>query len=314
MRSTARLPSFAIPQHPETILYRYLFHQVKNQEPPRLSVFRYNHTDITGFSICCNPAPIALHAHTSNEDMSFYQSVSKYSTWIYMPLEKNERIVRIWMRARNCLNKQVALAFETDKGHTKLFGAQPTPSLLDCKWILLGTPHGEPGHFFFDDHPDGIRYLLLDSQPLVRNLSLQLPVAASPHPRFVNHDGFIWSCASVQEVVNIRVCRCSTSKRMEVVGLFFYYSDGREASVGQIRLDCLEEPQTIDRTQSLYLGFRRSGEQGPYISKIKMSTPEPDDMVDMWFEVLWSGTLEWWLSYRQCQVYQDGRRSLPTRF
>ncbi|EKJ73077.1 hypothetical protein FPSE_06690 [Fusarium pseudograminearum CS3096] len=313
-QSTAHLPSCVVPQHPEIRYRTRQFCQVPSREPPRLSVFRYNSPNITGFSICCGPAPIALHAHTSDEDLSFYQHVSEYSTWIYMPLEKNERIVRIWMRARNCLNREVALVFETDKGHTKLFGAQTTPNLLACRWILLDAPQGQPGHLFFDDNPDGIRWISLDSQPPIGTSLLHLPVASCPHPCLPNNDGFIWSSASVQDVVNMRVCRRNTRDRTEVMGLLFYYSDGKQASVGQVRLDKLDELQTIDHSQSLYLGFERSKRWAPYISKVRTSVSQLDNTVNMWFEVSWSGTLEWWLSWRQCQVYQDGRKSLPTRF
>lgn len=313
-QSTAHLPSCVVPQHPEIRYRTRQFCQVPSREPPRLSVFRYNSPNITGFSICCGPAPIALHAHTSDEDLSFYQHVSEYSTWIYMPLEKNERIVRIWMRARNCLNREVALVFETDKGHTKLFGAQTTPNLLACRWILLDAPQGQPGHLFFDDNPDGIRWISLDSQPPIGTSLLHLPVASCPHPCLPNNDGFIWSSASVQDVVNMRVCRRNTRDRTEVMGLLFYYSDGKQASVGQVRLDKLDELQTIDHSQSLYLGFERSKRWAPYIAKVRTSVSQLDNTVNMWFEVSWSGTLEWWLSWRQCQVYQDGRKSLPTRF
>lgn len=58
-------------------------------------MFKYNRPDITGFSNCCDPAPIELHANTPDEELSLYQSPSKLSVWIYMPLQQNERIVSI---------------------------------------------------------------------------------------------------------------------------------------------------------------------------------------------------------------------------
>ncbi|EXM12462.1 hypothetical protein FOTG_19036 [Fusarium oxysporum f. sp. vasinfectum 25433] len=56
-----------------------------------------------------------------------------------------------------------------------------------------------------------------------------------------------------------------------------------------------------------------SDENRPYIARMEMSATHEDKSVALWFEVSWNGIIEWWFSYRQCQIWQDGRRSLPTR-
>lgn len=278
-------------------------------------MFKYNQPNITGISICCNPAPVAFHAHTSDDNLSFYQSTPSASVWIYMPLEQNERIVNIWMRHRYRLDRDPALAFETDKGQVKLFGAQPTPSLSVCRWGLLDAPGGSPGHFFFDDHPYGIRRIYSDFPRLKETRKLSLPVASSPYPASPNSDSFIWTRAPVENVVAVRPCRRQIKGETWIIGLMFYYADGKHAPVGEVRLDHLDGPITIHGRQPLYLGFTSAERKGPFISRIETTDEQSDSNVRMWFEIAFGSTpLEWWLSARQCQVYQSGRRSLAVRY
>ncbi|KAH7127427.1 hypothetical protein EDB81DRAFT_846315 [Dactylonectria macrodidyma] len=301
-RYSMSLRSFAIPRHPENHHRTYPFNYILRYSPTRTrpSMFQYNRPGITGFSVCCDPAPVALHAHTYNEDLSFYQSRHSRSVWIYMPLEKNERIVRIWMRARFSMranrfetNETLALVFETDRGHVKLFGAQLAPARLACPQILLDVPQGKPGYFFFDEHPCGISHLTFESFALARLSPLVTPKASSPYPGLASKRSFLWSCASVEDAVAVRVCRLKTGGWTEIMGLLFCYADGKEASVGQVRFDCIDQPRTIDHLESLYLGFQLSKEEKPYISRVETSAKQLDNHVSMWFEVSWSGTLEW---------------------
>jgi hypothetical protein len=250
---------------------------------------------------------------TSNDDLSFYQSSPNQSVWVYMPLEPNERITRIWMRARLCLNRDTGRAFETDRGHTKLFGAQPTPSLSACQWVLLDTPLGSPGHFFFDNHPCGTRQISLDTLPPKQTSSFAPPAASSDYPKLHSTDEFLWSRASVENVVAVRPCRRQTGDIVEILGLLLYYSDGKQAPVGQVRFDYLDQPILTHGCQLIYLGFEKTEPKGPFVSRVETSADNLDNAVSMWFEVFLKGALEWWLSYRQCQACQDGRRSMPMR-
>ena len=126
-------------------------------------------------------------------------------------------------------------------------------------------------------------------------------------------DYFFWSSASVKDVREVRPCR----QKNEISGLLFLYSDGRLATLSQVRLNQLDAPLIPKDAQKLYLGFKATAQDGPYVARAEILAENPDectestdDGVSMWFQVSWSGTLDWWLSCRQCQVYQDGRRSL----
>ncbi|EEU36051.1 uncharacterized protein NECHADRAFT_102079 [Fusarium vanettenii 77-13-4] len=241
------------------------------------------------------------------------KSSPNQSVWVYMPLEPNERVTRVWMRARHCLDRDAALAFETNRGHTKLFGAQPTPVLSACQWVLLDTPLGSPGHFFFDNHPYGTRQISLDTLPPKQTSGFAPPAASSDYPKLHSTDDFLWSRASVENVVAVRPCRRQTGDLMEILGLLLYYSDGKQAPIGQVRFDYLDQPILTDGCPLIYLGFEKTKPKGPFVSRLETAAHNLDNKVSMWFEVFLKGALEWWLSYRQCQVCQDGRRSMPVR-
>ncbi|KAL3590745.1 hypothetical protein FPOAC2_12947 [Fusarium poae] len=312
-RSTRTLDSFAIPRHPLKQSRSVNLYGINNVAPRRMSIFQYNRPEITGFLVCCNPGPITLHAHTPGEDLSFYHSTPIYSSWIYVPLERDEKITSIWIRHPNPLKKVLALAFGTDKGHLHMFGAQTTPALSRCKWELLDISNGEPNHFFFDSHPSTMSGLIFDSKAPRQNRIFDAPQPVSPHPDLRSCEDFHWSQARVENIVAVTPCRRVKEGSTKFIGLLLHYSDGKRESVGQVRIDSLSPPLAIGSSSRLYLGFNTNDEKRPYIARIEISDAHPDQTVDLWFEVCWNGIIEWWYSYRQCQIWQDGRRSLPTR-
>ncbi|EWZ77515.1 hypothetical protein FOQG_16824 [Fusarium oxysporum f. sp. raphani 54005] len=311
--STRTLDSFAIPRHPFKPSRSVNFHGMTDKAPRRMSIFQYNRPEITGFSVCCNPAPITLYTHTRGDDLSFYYSTPANSSWIYVPLEHKEYITSIWIRHPKPLKKMLALAFETDKGHLYLLGAQATPALSNCNWELLDISKGEPGHFFFDSHPSAMRGLIFDSKAPRQPRVLDAPKPVSPHPGLHVCEDFHWSQASLENVVAVTPCCRVTKGSPEFIGLLLDYSDGSRACVGQVRLDCLSPPLTIKSSPRLWFGFELNDENRPYIARIEISDAHLDKKMTMWFEVFLSGIIEWWYSYRQCQIWQGGRRSLATR-
>ncbi|RTE76838.1 hypothetical protein BHE90_008694 [Fusarium euwallaceae] len=315
---------FSTPQSP-TIEHRHVVFCVsKNLSIWRLSLFQYNRPEITGISVCCNPAPLRFHAHTSNDDLSFYDSTPYDSTWVYNPLNENERIVCIWMRARtknqqwirslaratttalsvlsneDFVRRHYAIAFQTNQGRMLLFGGQWSENLPRCEWALVDAPDGKPSHFFFDTHPTCTRSLCFNTQKPRTEVPVfdlpGVPEPSSPHPSFQSAGGFFWSSASVENVAGVRPCRLEG----KIVGLLFSYLDGRSAAVGQVRLGHLDAPLERVDDVKLCLGFTRGTEGCPYIARVEMLAQKTDapvngqqDSVDMWFEVSWSVGTKW---------------------
>lgn len=213
--------------------------------------------------------------------------------------------------------REVALVFQTNQGRMLLFGGQWSENLPHHDYTLLDAPGGKPGHFFFDTNPSYTHALSFDTErPTTAEPVFDLPgvpEASSPHPSFQSSDGFFWSSASVEDVTAVTPCRLEGN----TVGLLFSYLDGSSAAIGQVRLDHLDEPLKRVDGGKLCLGFTRTTDDCPYIARVEMLAEKSGGLVkdqqgsvDMWFEVSWGGTIEWWHSHRQCQVWQDGRQSL----
>lgn len=67
--------------------------------------------EVTGYSFCWDDHIIALKAHVSGEDFSYYKDVMSnhpHALWLYIPLRKRERITEIWQRRRE-YSREVAL-------------------------------------------------------------------------------------------------------------------------------------------------------------------------------------------------------------
>ncbi|KAM0417323.1 hypothetical protein ACHAPT_012639 [Fusarium lateritium] len=230
-----------------------------------------------------------------------------------MPVEKDERIVNIWGIQSYSLNRQLILAFETNRGRLLIFGEyDERKELLLSEWDLMSSPRGEPGFFCFDSTPaHRIHEIAFDDPPPNENAPPAPPEAYLPHsdqPWLLENAH--WSSASVENVVKIVPCRQTMEGNMMITGLLLCYSDGNKASLGHIRLDRLDPALQVDESKKLHLGFKKAKCRGFYVAKVELSTNELDSDMDGWFGVSWSGTLEWCFSYRSCQVWQDGCGSM----
>ncbi|RSL81048.1 hypothetical protein BHE90_016423 [Fusarium euwallaceae] len=311
---THNQPSWATPQSPGQQLWRYGFCKVPPKQPRQIDLFRYNLQGTTGYSVCCKPEPLNFHTHKlEDDDLTFYDGTSICWVWIHIPFQTDEFISSVWIRRRQRFDRELALAFETTKKRTILLGSWAMPSLTDDTWTLLATPVGAPGQFFFEKCPHDIRALISQSpKPSQQPRRPHFPTPLSTPPITRNLEGFFWSSARAGGIANVVPCYGQNDEQSQVLGLLISYLDGMKACVGQVRLDHLGPPFTPDPSQSLYLGFKLTEPGCPYVAEIRPSAVPLDSTLISWFEVEWSGTLEWWFSFRQCQVWQNGRKSLAT--
>jgi hypothetical protein len=67
----------------------------------------------------------------------------------------------------------------------------------------------------------------------------------------------------------------------------------------------------VGNAQRLYMGFK-SMFQHPYVAEVRLSPPPAgSDGSLRWFEVDWTGELEWLLNCFACQVVHGDRASVP---
>ncbi|RTE68894.1 hypothetical protein BHE90_016727 [Fusarium euwallaceae] len=315
MKNSRNVTAFPVPRDPKKPFRLYPFHQALYPSPPRIRRFPYNFPGMTGLSVCCNPEPIAMHTHTTDKDLSIYKSTPETSVWLHIPFKPSERITSVWMRqALNRPNQHSALAFTTNTNRTQLLGVQTTPALTAYPWLPLDAPAGRPSSLFLDSHPAAILALGFDSKLPAHNgrntITFPKPVSEHPSPR--SSEGFFWSQASLKDVAEITPCRGADATKPKITGLLFHYADRTMACVGQVRFDCLDEPLAVKSSERLYLRFEKT-EDRPYVAEVLQSTEAPESTTGKWFHVPWTGILEWWHSYRQCQVWHEGSCSMKVK-
>lgn len=69
----------------------------------RMTSFVCKDSGTTAYSVCCDSLPYTIHAHMLEErDLSFYNAEMRperqSGVWLYLPINKDERIAEIWVR------------------------------------------------------------------------------------------------------------------------------------------------------------------------------------------------------------------------
>lgn len=240
------------------------------------------------------------------EDLAFYKSATiswGRVLWLYMPIDPGDSISEIWKRSAQ-LDKDFALVFKTTQGRIHLFGTQPKVD-WGWKWTLLDKPNTRPSVISFDKADYGIHELAFETpQPLQDSPDPMLPEVMSPFPESTSLQDYFYSSARLDNVFEV-VVSAQDYPEERIHGLIFRYIDGREAHVGDIRLDSLSPP--ISRPEKMWLGFVCT-DDGVFVRCIKFSKPQDASAVD-WFEVTFCSQLEWWFSLKQCKVYYRSHAS-----
>ncbi|KAJ8127384.1 hypothetical protein O1611_g6251 [Lasiodiplodia mahajangana] len=272
--------------------------------------------EVTGYSFCWDNRIIALGAHVSGEDLSYYKYVMSnrpHALWLYIPLRKRERITEIWQRRRK-YGREVALIAITNIERTHLMGAYPKSCWPLCEYKPLYKAEPDDNPFFVNESPAGVHAVA--SGPIAGSLTtrgLRLPIATSPYPESMSYEDYLYTTARVDHVAHVSLCRADSSS--VITGLVFEYTDGHRESVGQIRLDCLEDPFMIDISQKMWLKISRSPDGYPQVVDAGFS-PIKERLGKTGGEylyIMWHGVLEWWFSLNQCLLYHNGQASLSTR-
>lgn len=307
--STQDLRSWSVPLLPRNER-SYPFRTFRDSQPRLMQALHFNQPDMTGISVCCNPAPLIFYVHTAESGSTPpYADSGDDSTWTYIPFTKGERINAIWMRHRRVMDKELGLMLETNRT-CHLLGTQGTGSFEDLSWSLLATPEGQPGCFYFDLHPLGPRELVFDT-PITPRSRPMCPFPRSPRLTLVSLERLVWSSASLDLVTSFRECRRQHQGRLVTVGLELSYADGSRAAVGEVRLDRMADWITIS-SPSVWFGLWRSERDYPFIAEVR--TIKPMENYLEWFFTPWTDNLEWWYSSQQCQLWYEGRASLPIQY
>ncbi|KAG8356227.1 hypothetical protein FVEN_g6110 [Fusarium venenatum] len=282
----------------------------------RMVALDFNKPCITAYSACWyEDCLVDIHAHGSGESLDFYHELDENvknrwqnakpenatpvgNHWIYHPLNSGEKIEQVWLRTKNEPDEGngaherrqktkpspqgIALALLTSHSRTLVIGR---PGAIHSEWKCIAqTSTGSPMRVFFNPSVDGVSLFAAttiggsgsDSMP--ERLSTWLDVEREPSN----------SEASLEEVEEVVVCK----EKSKISGLLFRYTDGKQASVGRFRLDCVEASLPVAGSPWLYTGSRVSDEGESVLEAIRILNPGNEESLE-WNKMTLEGILTW---------------------
>ncbi|KAL2016084.1 hypothetical protein VTK56DRAFT_4291 [Thermocarpiscus australiensis] len=309
-------------EQPQLATEQAWWHRIFSPAPGvmRMTSLVCNAPGTTAYSVCCDNRPYTIRAHTAGErDLAFYSAEEMpdrhAAVWLYAPIAGNERVAEIWVRRWETYMYIYHAAFilRTDQDRTLVLGPDPVdPGFGHDAYTLVYRAGEKPGRIHFDISPEGIHELALEAPLPPQPAAGQppLPQPESPCPRHCEEDeNYFYSAAVLDGVAAVTPCRAA--ERGIIVGLLLHYHDGRQASLGQVRLDRLQQPalRVVDPPGRMWLRFALAPDGCPNVDAI---TFDPQRAGPEHFPVAWRGTLEWWFSHRQCRLWHDQRSTPPT--
>ncbi|KAF9779368.1 hypothetical protein IL306_001913 [Fusarium sp. DS 682] len=311
-----------LPPNPEAIWCMNLDDRASGTH--YFKVLECDSPEITGYSACLfDDDLIYLHAHRSDEDLSFYHEGGGerlYAVWLYFPVEKNERIVEVWrLKRRPRFCRDIPL-LRTNMGRVFFLGPHAHMSLPEAIFervtLFTGT---QPSRFWFSCHGDGVDCLAFDSEDKRHDKNeaprLQDPSAWSS---MRNTQQVINTSASLGDVTEVVPCRAWAPGSSGIVGLIFTYSDGHKESVGQVRLDHLLPPNKVELGGEMWLGIRQCHSGGVIVHSMRLIPGtgqsihggNPSQAGLNWVRIAWRGRLYWDFCYRRCFIYFNEQSDL----
>ncbi|KAI1207666.1 uncharacterized protein F4807DRAFT_434099 [Annulohypoxylon truncatum] len=288
---------------------------ISNKARSRMALLRCNELHITGYSVFLDGNIKYIHAHIHGENLSFYDHPPcADGVWLYMPLQHGEFLEDIWIRRHNFLDG-TGLVFRTNRGRIMTAGPYLHVGHPTYSWGHVQTLEHAPSRLFFRYSSEGISELGLEtSPPILRKNAVGL-IPFSPPPNSLSFTCYFFSRASLEDVVEVTPCCMSRADVSAIIGLLFRYADGHQWSVGEVRLDLLQDSIQVNSSEKMTLGFS-APDKYPYVASIhhcRVDRGQSDRSRLMLLDIHWTGYLEWWFNSWQCKVYHNGQASPETR-
>lgn len=286
-----------------------------SSKPSRFNRLKINDPETTGYSVAWNPFHLALKIvrHTTMGDWSCYTELPQdMTTWLYIPIGRGELLKEIWHREHTqCCRREMDLVLVTTTGRVHVLGKHPIPSHTYIHKRITAF-RSEPDYIHIDDSA-GIRELALNPAPPVIDDpfgSLSLPVPVSQYPKASSAESYFYTFASLDNLDFFEAC----SFNGIITGVLLHYGDGSRAVVGQVRLDRLAKKQYVPRDATIRFVVTRNVAQCPKVSAVLVLTADVYEQIPRMkfgldLEVPCCGRLEWWYTWRQCQLAHEGRTS-----
>ncbi|CVK84813.1 uncharacterized protein FMAN_01740 [Fusarium mangiferae] len=246
-------------------------------------------------------------------------NINHAGAWVYIPIDPDEQVVELWRRyfefpSSPNLTMLRSLLIRTNKGRSFFLGSHSASHYTSGRESRL-TYHAiaelsptEPTRMFYGK-TENLRFWLGFEQVATRDLNAVISSVKPAMPIACSNADFFTSTANLQNVRTISVCRgwreCLVLSHADppgegIAGMLLTYADGRQRSVGQIRLDYMDPPLVVT-SGKFWLGSDKSEEErlsGGFwpsrsnINWVEVDTPLEDEKRE-YFEVPLTGSLEW---------------------
>ena len=141
------------------------------------------------------------------------------------------------------------------------------------------------------------------TQPDAVDQTLSLPDRPTRLQKPLPADSFHFQEAEMSGLRSVRPCRYGDA----MSGLLIEYHDGHKETVGMVHLKNLEPPIVMDGTPRFWLGFALR--EGRFCYVCDATAEKKPDKAENRICVSGSGLLQWWTSWRQCQVVFGDQKS-----
>lgn len=233
------------------------------------------------------------------------------TTWLHFPMSRGELLKEIWRREHtHCCRTEIDLVLVTTAGRVHTLGKHPIPGHTYVH-TRIAAFRSEPDYFYVDDSAGILELALNPAPPVIEDPfgSLNLPVPTSQYPKATSAESFFYASASLADVEFLEPCKFDH----HITGILLHYRDGSRVVVGQVRLDRLGQKQHVPRDATIRFVVTRNLAQCPKVKAVLVLLPDMRERLPRMnvgdLEVTCRGRLEWWYTWRQCQLAHEGRTS-----
>lgn len=189
------------------------------------------------------------------------------------------------------MTRAIVMGEAPPPGHDEKFSYTPLAALSNVPTSL------------FLDLTHNFKALGVEAAAEPQHPTPQIPAPRSPYPP--GSEDFFYTTAQLKHTCQLSLCRFG----QYITGIVLHYEDGNSASLGSVNLNHLSKRYPA-RT-AFWVLVERNELKFPRVIKILLEPPVSD--TERYLRVSLQGSLDWWFSWRQCQLYYDGTSTIPTR-
>ncbi|KAG5763901.1 hypothetical protein H9Q72_008031 [Fusarium xylarioides] len=231
------------------------------------------------------------------------------STWLYFPVDPDEKISELWLRSGDfpqdddALIRAKSLIVVTSNGRSLVLGpdirSRSPRSDRPLNYEALANLPSTPTRTFYYKYGHAESWLGFERMTTWHDRKTELSFGPTGPGPYDWSDQFFSTSAYLENLQTITPCRgwrnCVDN---EILGLLFTYEDGRQRSVGHIRLDHFQDPVNIT-SDRFWIGSRDTepDQEEPYpptghITWLGVCKPIPNAGLE-YLEIPLRGKLEW---------------------